>query len=210
MHPRRIIDAAAAPIPVGRGGSALWKCLAVAVCLSCASRGLLAEGDSSELKSGLQVGEKVPTFYVRAITGPLKNKSVCYVCRNGNRPVVMLLVREVTPELTRLLKEVDQMIDSHRAAGLRGFGVFLARENQNLLPTVQTLAFNERLGLPLTISAAPADGPAGQKVHPDAEVTVILYRELSVTANFAFRQGELTNEKLSQVLEAVAALAEED
>src|SRR4051812_14009141 len=78
------------------------------------------------LKSGLQVGEAVPQFYVRAVTGPLKNKSVCYVCRNGDRPVIMLLARKVTPEVTKLLKEVDQLVDSHRADGLRGFGVFVA------------------------------------------------------------------------------------
>ncbi|HEY2251392.1 MAG TPA: hypothetical protein VGH74_10045, partial [Planctomycetaceae bacterium] len=59
---------------------------------------------SEPLQSGLKVGEKVHTFYVRAITGPLKNKSVCYVCRNGDRPVVMFFVRRITPQLKKLLK----------------------------------------------------------------------------------------------------------
>src|SRR5262245_11499857 len=102
---------------------------------------------SPELKSGLQiglrVGDKVPTFYVRAITGPLKNKSVCYVCRNGDRPVVMVLVRETSPELAKLLKGIDEQVDRHRADGLRSFGVFLAQDSQQLLPKVQTLAFDE-------------------------------------------------------------------
>ncbi|MSR56395.1 MAG: hypothetical protein EXS05_01820 [Planctomycetaceae bacterium] len=169
---------------------------------------VLAADSLPALKSGLQVGEKVPTFYVRAITGPLKNKSVCYVCRNGDRPVAMVLVREVTPELKSLLKGIDELIDGHRAEGLRGFGVFLSGEGKELLPVVQTLGFDEKLNLPLTISAAPADGPAGQNVHPDAAVTVILYRDLKVTANFAYRAGELTAEEIKRVLAAVQTLAE--
>src|SRR5437868_5150363 len=125
-------------------------------------------------KSGLQVGEKVPTFYVRAITGPLQGKSVCYVCRNGDRPVVMVFVRDVTPELKKLLKGIDELVDAHRAEGLRSFGVFVARDSKTLLPAVQTLAFEEKLNLPLTISAASVDGATGQNLPPDATLTVVL------------------------------------
>src|SRR5579864_4055580 len=96
------------------------------------------QSPAATLQSGLQVGEKVPTFYVRAITGPLKNKSVCYVCRNGDRPVVMLFIREITPQLKQLLKAIDDEVDLHRAAGLRSFGVFLATSSQEILPQVQT------------------------------------------------------------------------
>jgi hypothetical protein len=159
-------------------------------------------------KSGLQVGEKVPTFYVRAITGPLQSKSVCYVCRNGDRPVVMVLVRDVTPELKALLKGIDELVDAHRAEGLRSFGVFIARDSKALLPAVQTLAFEEKLNLPLTISAASVEGATGQNLHPDAVVTVVLYRDQKVTANFTFSAGKLTGEEIARVLDAVRRLAE--
>src|SRR5579864_6018029 len=115
------------------------------------------QSPAATLQSGLQAGERVQTFYVRAITGPLKNKSVCYVCRNGDRPVVMIFVRRITPELKKLLKGIDAEIDAHRAAGLRGFGVFLAGDGNPGapgLPQVQTLAFDEKINLPLTIAAA--------------------------------------------------------
>ena len=57
-------------------------------------------------------------------------------------------------------------------------------------------------------ASAGLDGPAGQNIHPDAAVTVVLYRDLKVTANFAYRAGELTAEEIKQVLAAVQALAE--
>lgn len=161
------------------------------------------------LQSGLKVGEKVHTFYVRAITGPLKNKSVCYVCRNGDRPVVMIFVRRISPQLKKLLKGIDAEIDAHRAEGLRGFGVFLAGEGNELLPQVQTLAFDEKLNLPLTIAAAPSDGSAGGTIHPDAAVTVMLYRDLTVTANFAYRAEELQDQEIERILKGIRTLADE-
>jgi hypothetical protein len=164
--------------------------------------------ESVPLQSGLKVGEKVPTFYVRAITGPLKNKSVCYVCRNGDRPVVMLFIRDITPELKTLLKQIDKEVDDHRAEGLRSFGVFVAGDSKELLPQVQTLAFDEKISLPLTIAAAPSDGSAGRSLHPDAAVTVILYRDQTVVANFAFRAKELQAEQCEAVLKGIRALAE--
>ena len=41
------------------------------------------------LTSGPAAGKEGPSFFVRAITGPQMNRSVCFVCRNGDRPVVM-------------------------------------------------------------------------------------------------------------------------
>jgi hypothetical protein len=165
---------------------------------------------NAPLQSGLKVGDRVPTFYVRAVTGPLKNKSVCYVCRNGDRPVAMLFVRKITPELTRLLKGIDDEVDRHRAAGLRSFAVFLAGENEELLPQVQTLAFDEKINLPLTIAAAPSDGSAGRTIHRDATVTVILYRDQTVTANFAFRAAELNAEAIETIFKSTRALAADE
>lgn len=162
--------------------------------------------DSAQLKSGMQVGERVSTFYVRAITGPLRNKSVCYVCRNGDRPVVMLFVRRMTPGLRELLKAVDTQVDEHRADGLRAFAVFFADERSDLPSAVQTLAFDEKLGMPLTISAAAVEGPAGQNLDPAAAVTVVIYRDLKVAANFAWRDADLTAEVLPRVIEAIEQL----
>jgi hypothetical protein len=122
----------------------------------------------------------------------------------------MLFIRQITPELKELLKGIDKEIDQHRAAGLRSFGVFVASDSQELLPHVQTLAFDEKINLPLTIAAAPSDGSAGRSIHPDAAVTIILYRDQMVTANFAYRADELKAEQSAAVLKCVRSLAESE
>ena len=156
---------------------------------------------------GFQTGDKVPYFYVRAITGPLSGKSVCYVCRNGDRPVVMVLVRRIIPVLPTLLKQVDEAVDGHRADGLRGFGVFVDKDPRRLLPQVQTLSFNGKLSLPLTIAAAPAEGLGWRGLPDEVAVSVVLYRDQQVLKSFQFRD-EAAAEELTGLLEALHALAE--
>jgi hypothetical protein len=187
---------------------------------------LLAPGDrllsAAEGRSGVQAavrerrtedeaferGDAVPNFYVRAVTGPLQGKSVCYVCRNGDRPVVMILARKIIPRLGELLHDVDDQIDAHRADGLRGFGVFIGPDSRKLLPQVQTLAFENKLNLPLTLAAAPAEGPALRGLSDDAAVAVVLYRNQRVCETFRLADERIDESVSQTVVAAVQALAE--
>jgi hypothetical protein len=153
-------------------------------------------------------GDAVPNFYVRAVTGPLQGKSVCYVCRNGDRPVVMILARKIIPRLGELLRAVDQQIDAHRADGLRGFGVFIGADSRQLLPQVQTLAFENKLNLPLTLAAAPAEGPALRGLSESTAVAIVLYRNHRVCETFRFGDEGIDENVSQSVIAAVQALAE--
>jgi hypothetical protein len=161
------------------------------------------------LKSGRAVGQLVPSFYVRAVTGPLSNKSVCYVCRNGERPVVMVILRRLDPETTKLLKALDKLIDKNRAMGLRGFAVWMHDDPKKVSPKLQTLSFNEKLALPLTVCTTVIAGASSQSVHRDAAVTVVLYRKQHVVARLAFRRGEVTKDAVSRVLKQTKKLLDE-
>ncbi len=179
---------------------------AVWVALAAASIGGAAIAADGVLHSGRAVGEPVPTFYVRAVTGPLENRSVCYVCRNGSRPVVMVLLRAVDRNVPRLLQELDREIDRHRAEGLRGFVVLLEDDLRKAIPVLQTLAFDNELQLPLTTAPVAIETAACQNVHPAATVTVVLYRNRRVKRRFAFRAGELDEPSIERIVKAVRTL----
>ncbi len=161
----------------------------------------------SMVMSGRMIGQMIPSFFVRAVTGPLRNKSVCYVCRNGSRPVVMVLIQELDPELKPLLKEIDTVVDKNRATGLRSFGVFIAEEPSKAAPKLQTLAFDQKLRLPLTVATGVVAAPACQNVHSDAAVTVVLYKNQRVVQKFAYRTGELNSSQVSNIIASVKQLA---
>ena len=169
--------------------------VALVVAMSAAS----AQAGKPALRSGLQPGKTVPSFYTRAVTGPLANKSVCYVCRNGARPVVMLLMRKIGPEMKPLLTGIDKIVDKNRANGLRGFGVLINDNSRKATSAVQTFAFNNRLQLPLTVAGEVLAGKGGHNLHKDAALTVVLYRKQKVVKSWTFRDGELKEEDVKAI-----------
>jgi len=196
----RVLPSAVLPWSVG-----LSRACLVVVCFTV----LIANGFANEMQaliSGRSVGEHVPQFYVRAVTGPLMNKSVCYVCRNGDRPVAMIFLRDVVPGTADLLKQLDQFVDQNRAVGLRGFGVLLSENQRVATSKLQTLAFDNQLSLPLTMAHPQVESAENQNLHPHAAVTVVLYHDHTVTASYAFRETEITRERIAQVMTGVRDL----
>ncbi|MCH8828634.1 MAG: hypothetical protein IID45_03550 [Planctomycetes bacterium] len=170
-----------------------------------------AENSSREpVISGRKIGEFVPSFYARAVTGPLRNKSVCYVCRSGGRPVVMLLLRRIDPELKPLLQELSRLVDRHRAAGLKGFVVLLSRDSIKATSAVQTFSFNHKITIPLMVSGEGVGSVECQNIHAEAAVTIVLYRRRRVVCKFAFRVGELNAKQTRAVISRLRKFAAEN
>ena len=119
------------------------------------------------------------------------NKSVCYVCRNGQRTVVMILLRRIDAELKPLLKKIDRLVDRNRAAGLRSFGVLISDQSTKATSAVQTFAFNNKISIPLAVAGKNAAATGNQNLSPDAAITVVLYRKRKVVQTWSYRAGEL-------------------
>ena len=179
----------------------------LAIALSVVAVGTGAE--RRPLESGRAIGQPVPSFYVRAVTGPLRNKSVCYVCRNGSRPCVMVLFRGTSRSLAQLLKAIDKVVDQNRAEGLKGFGVLLSPDPGRAISRLQTMAFNQKVSLPLSVATDVVSSPSCQNLHPQAEVTVVLYRRQKVVRRFGFRTKELDAAGTSRVLTGIKRLLDE-
>ena len=159
------------------------------------------------LKSGPEVGSTVVSFYVRAVTGPFAGKSVCYVCRNGDRPVVIVFLREIGPDATRLLKQLDATVNLHRAEGLRCFVVLFSEASQRDSARLQTLAFDEKLDIPLTLATETLSGAMTKNIAPNVVATVVLYEHLKVIDQFSYRPGECDEAACNAVTTAAKQLA---
>lgn len=151
----------------------------------------------SGLRAGLmfgtvlaEMGDAVPSFYVRAVTGPLAGKSVCYVCRHGDRPVVLVVLRDLGPQTASLLKDIDAVTDRRRAEGLRCFAVLLTEHPQQDLPRLQTLAFDEKIQMPLTLAHETALQGSPLECPTDAAISVVIYRDQQTVQRFRFKSGE--------------------
>lgn len=158
------------------------------------------------LQSGPKIGSTIHQFFVRAVTGPHRNRSVCYVCRYGSRPVVMVLIQKSDPKIATLLKTIDAIVDDNRVSGLRSFGVLVTDESARAVPILQTMAFDEKIRMPLTAATTAIAGSSCHNLHKDAATTVILYRDQQAVKNFAFVKGEISKRSIRPLIESVEQL----
>ncbi len=150
-------------------------------------------------------GQEVPAFFVRDVTSSRPHRAVCLVCRYGDRPVVLLALRTLNPRVVQLLRRVDRLVDQHRAAGLRGFAVFLDGELPQWQPRLYTLARRHKLQLPLVLPVQRG-GPDQLAFRPRVPLTVVLYHRRRVQARYELQLKQLTPERIDQLERAVRRL----
>jgi hypothetical protein len=110
----------------------------------------------------------------------------------------MIFAREVSDNLTSLVKKIDAATAENKKARMGSFVVFLS-DDEDLQKKLETLA--EKEGIKNTVlSIDNVAGPKGYKVAKDADVTVILYNKQKVEANHAFRKGELNAGAVEKVV----------
>jgi hypothetical protein len=110
----------------------------------------------------------------------------------------MIFAREVSDNLTGLVKKIDTATKENGSARMGSFVVFL-NDEESLEGKLKELAKKE--GIEKTILAVdnPA-GPQGYNIPKDADITVVLYTKRKVQANHVFRKGELKAENVEKVV----------
>jgi hypothetical protein len=164
------------------------------------SIGFAAEKAGDDVKSGLPVGEVVPAFNVRDITGPQRGKTLCYRCRFGNAPTVAIFAREIDDSLKALVKQIDDRQVAEADKGLKSFVIFINDDPDTIEPKIESLAKDQKLtGTPLTLIEG-VQGPPEYKIAKDATVTVMMWVEGEVKVNRAFAKNKLDAAAVKQLV----------
>jgi hypothetical protein len=157
---------------------------------------------AGELKSGPQAGEKVPgPFHPVNVTGEHKGEKFCLFCVNGENPVAMVFARESSPELTKLIKKLDEATAKNKEASMGSFVVFLS-DKDGLDKELAATAEKNKIEKTVLSIDNPA-GPKGYEVAKDADVTVVLYVDRKVKANHAFKKGELKDADIDTIVKDI-------
>lgn len=161
---------------------------------------LLAGGlMAAEIKSGPQVGEKVPgPFHPLNVNGAAAGKKNCLYCQNGTNPVAMVFAREVNPAVEKLITKLDAATAKNQGCNMGSFVVFLSDSDQ-LPKKLGELAKKDNLKH-IVLSVDNPSGPPNYKVAKDADVTVVLYTDHTVKANYAFGKGQLKDKDIDKVV----------
>jgi len=185
-----------------------WFMAVAAVSMAAASVAV------AELTSGPQPGDSVGAFTVTKVTGNpddgvADGKSLCYRCKMGARPVVMVFARTADEKLAKLLKKLEGELEEHADEKLTGFVNMIGTDSDSLKKAAgEFVKKHEIKRIAFVVPDDVKNGPEEFKIAPDADVTVVCYKGGTVKANHAFAKGQLTDEKIDAVVKASCSLVE--
>jgi hypothetical protein len=155
-------------------------------------------------KSGLQPSQRPGPYAFVLSTGTGRGQPTCFVCETENRPAVIVFARTPTDALGKLVQGLDKALTDHKDVELRAWVTFLNEDQLAFDPKLVKWGEKHAIrNVPLGTFDRGEDGPPSYKLAREADVTVLLFVKKEVVANFAFRAGELTDDRADEVLKAL-------
>jgi hypothetical protein len=168
---------------------------------------------AEELKSGLQKGEGIGAFTVEKCGGAgddgvAVGTNLCYRCKLGGRPMVMVFARTADDKLASLVAELDKTVAANKDKKLASFVNFLGSDADELKAKVAKFEKSAKAGsVALVIPDDQPNGPKGYKINESADVTVILAKDGKVIANHAVKSGGLDKDAVKKIVADAEKLA---
>lgn len=160
-------------------------------------------GAADPCVSGLTPGQRVGPYTAVICTGGQRGQLHCYICENADRPAVVVFARTLSEPLGKLVSRLDKAVVDHKGVSLNAWVTFLATDQSALDP--QVVAWGKRhsiSGVPLGVFEDVV-GPPTYRLGRDADVTVLLFVNRKVVANFAWRGDELKDERINELFQAL-------
>lgn len=168
---------------------------------------------AAELKSGLQVGQPIPAFIVAKVGGAADDgvevgKELCYRCKYGAKPQVMVFARSTDDKLAALVKGLDAAVTKNSDAQLKAFVNIMASSRDAAEASAKKFnASAKPVNVPVVVPVEYANGPDNYGINPQAELTVIVAKAGKVISNHAFEKDAFCESCIEKVLADVASAA---
>jgi hypothetical protein len=168
--------------------------------LSLAAAGTWADEPGA---SGPPIGAKPGPYSFVLSTGANRGQPQCYICETAALPAVVVFARDPSTKLGKLAAQLDRALDDHKAAQLRSWVTFLSDDQVKLDATL--VKWSQQHGLKrLPVGTfEDAGGPPTYRLARDTDVTVVMFVKHKVVRTFAFRTGELSEEAVTRVMQAL-------
>lgn len=163
---------------------------------------------AEEVKSGLAAGEPIPAFNVVKVGGAdadgvAVGKELCYRCKYGARPQVMIFTRTTGGEVVNLTKELNAAVAANSDKQLSAFVNVLSDDKAAAEKSAKELAAGGSAKVPVVVPIENANGPANYGINPDAEVTVLIASGKKVITTHGYAAGKFDAAALKTVLSDV-------
>jgi hypothetical protein len=157
--------------------------------------------------SGPQSGQKIGPYSFLVATGPQRGQQTCYVCETGEKPAVVVFSRKLSKPLGKLVVKCNDWVTAQPKDAARSWMTVLGEKTVNLDDLAKSAKHAGIQSTPVGVFDDPL-GPPSFKLSEEAEVTVLLWVNRKIVANFAFRENELNDEATKKIGEAMGKLVE--
>lgn len=153
--------------------------------------------EAKQVKSGLQPGQFIGAFYVTKCAGAEDDgvavgKNLCYRCKYGGRPQIMVFTKKADEKMVKLVKSLDEAIAKNSDKQLRVFVNVLGEDKAAVREEAEKFAKTAGVKhIPVVVPNETENGPADYGLNPAAETTIIMANGGQVKANHAFAGGKL-------------------
>jgi hypothetical protein len=155
--------------------------------------------------SGPPVGQRPGPYSFLVASGPQRGQPTCYVCETAEKPAAVVFARSLSDPLRKLLTACDGVVAGRPKDEMRAWMTVLGEKTVGLNELGKWAKETGLKAVPVGIFDDPV-GPPSYKLADDADVTVVLFVGRKVTATLAFRVGELDDDAVRRVGEAVGRL----
>jgi hypothetical protein len=155
--------------------------------------------------SGLQIGQRPGPFSFLVASGPQRGQLTCYVCETAEKPGIIVFTRSLSDPLARLVGACDQTISARPKDSVHAWMTVLGEKTVAIEDLSKWAKQAGLKSMPVGVFDDPV-GPPSYKLADDADVTILLFIDHKVVANFAFRKGELDDASSKRVIEEIKRL----
>lgn len=165
---------------------------------------------AEELKSGPATGEPIAAFEVVKCAGAETDgveagKTLCYRCKYGSSPMVMVFSRTADGDVAKFVGDLDAAVAKHGDHGLKGFVNLLGAKKEDLEAKAKKLGKSNK-AVPVVVPVDFEKGPEGYALNDEAEVTIILAKKGKVVAAHAMAAGDFNADAAKAILADVEKL----
>jgi len=168
---------------------------------------------AEELRSGPQPGDTLGAYEVTKVAGAPDDgvpvgQQLCYRCKMGNRPVVMVFSRKPDRALARLVKRLDTVVaqnkDEHNMASF--VSLIGDKPDELAAASKQIIADTKVENVAFVVPKDQPNGPETYNINPQVETTVLIYVKGKVVANHALPPGGLNDAAAEQIVADTAKI----
>lgn len=151
------------------------------------------------VKSGPQDGDRLGAFYVTKVAGAENDgvdegQNLCYRCKNGARPQVIVFTRSTDPKVAKLVQKLDKAIAENEDSQLRVFVNLLGEDKEDLTDQAKKFAAKSSAkNVPIVVPNEFENGPDNYGINAKAAVTITLASDMGVKASHAVTNASELN-----------------